>query len=111
MEYKVIWEAPALVKPEFRLYYDKKGKVVCYSTENLEGDYLVIDAQTYAEARPDVRVVDGKLSTAKPGQIISKLSPSDMGITCAADDVAIIVSDDMSYAGKSINWKNEVYEL
>ena len=111
MEYKVVWEAPALVKPEFRLYYDKKGKVICYTSEILpEGDYIIIDAQTHAEARPDVRVVDGKLSTAKPGQIISKLTVSDMGLNCAADDVAIIVND-MSYTGKSLNWKNEVYEL
>ena len=44
MEHVVIWEQVPLVKPEFRLYYDDKGKVLFYSCEKPEGDYIVIDA-------------------------------------------------------------------
>ena len=33
MEHVVIWEQAPLIKPEFRLYYDDKGKVLFYSCE------------------------------------------------------------------------------
>jgi hypothetical protein len=41
MEHIVIWEQAPLVKPEFRLYYDDKGKVLFYSCEKPEGNYIV----------------------------------------------------------------------
>ena len=53
-----IWESPKVDKPEFRLYYDDKGYVITYTCEKLEGNYIVIDALAFAEARPDVRVVN-----------------------------------------------------
>jgi hypothetical protein len=40
----IVWEAPKIIAPEFRLYYDDKGNVICYSCEKLEGNYIVIDA-------------------------------------------------------------------
>ena len=38
MEQVVLWEQPPLIKPEFRLYYDDSGKVICYTCEKLPGD-------------------------------------------------------------------------
>jgi hypothetical protein len=88
----ILYEAPKIIPPEFRLYYDDKGKVICYTCEKLEGNYIVIDAQTFAIGRPDVRVVNGKLSTVASHLVISKLQPHDSeGIDCHVEDMSIIV--------------------
>ena len=109
-EYILFWEAPKVEAPEFRLYYDDKGNVICYTCEKLEGNYLIIDKQTYAEARPDVRVVDGRISTVNPAYIITKIMPSEEGIDCEIEDVSIIVNTKDSKT-KTQKWKLNIYEL
>ena len=101
----VIWETNKIEKPEFRLYYDEKGSVITYTCEKLEGDYILIDATTFAEARPDVRVVDGKLVRAGIGAVISRLFPSDNGILCEVEDVSVITEVHGVY------WKLETKSL
>ena len=109
-EHIIIWEAPKIVPPEFRLYYDDKGKVITYTCEKIPGNYIVIDALTYAEARSDLRIIDGKISTAQPNAVVYKLMPSkDDGIACASEDISILVDKD--YDGKTTKWKLNVYEL
>ena len=109
MEHVILWEQPPLEKPEFRLYYDDKGKVVCYSCEKIEGTYIVIDAATYAAGRPDVRVIEGKISTAIPSLVVSKLMPNNEGVSCTEEDISIVV--DSNYKDKIIKWKLNTYEL
>jgi hypothetical protein len=104
-EYMIIWETPTIEKPEFRLYYDDKGYVVTYTCEKLEGNYVVIDATAYAEARPDIRVVDGKLVKSTTGAVISKLEMADDGMLCEVEDISIITDSDGQY------WKLKTYEL
>ena len=104
-EYMIIWETPTIEKPEFRLYYDDKGYVVTYTCEKLEGNYVVIDATAYAEARPDIRVVDGKLVKSTTGAVISKLEIADDGMLCEVEDISIITDSDGQY------WKLKTYEL
>lgn len=109
-EYILYWEAPKIEPPEFRLYYDEKGYVITYTCEKLEGDYIVIDAQTFAESRPDARIIDGKLVRINTGSVVSKLIPNKKeGITCAIEDVSIIV--DTKSKIKKQRWKLETYEL
>ena len=43
MEEFVIWEAPPIIKPEFRLYYDERGNVLFYTCEKPAGNYVIID--------------------------------------------------------------------
>ena len=106
-EYIVIWEAPKLETPEFRLYYDDKGAVICYTGDkSIQGNYIVIDAQTFAAGRPDVRVIDGKISTVAPNAVVYKLMPDEDGIMCAASDVSIITTQ-----GPVTKWKLNIYEL
>ncbi len=109
MEHIILWEQPPLEKPEFRLYYDDKGKVLFYSCEKPEGNYIIIDATTYASGRPDVRVIDGKISTAVPSLVVSKLMPNVEGVSCTEEDISIVVDD--NYKGKTIKWKLNTYEL
>jgi hypothetical protein len=102
MEQMIIWEAPVIVKPEFRLYYDERGTVLFYTCEKPEGNYIVIDAATYAQSRYDLRVVDGRLAQVATGAVVSKLVPSNIGITCAAEDISIVV--DSEYGGDIVKW-------
>lgn len=91
---------------EFRLYYDDTGKVMCYTCDNLPGNnYIVVDPQTYAEGRTDLRIVDGEIKRASDFVVISKLVQSTNGIECNYEDVCII--DDTG--GKK--WKIETYEF
>jgi hypothetical protein len=111
LEYVVIWEQPKMEPPEFRLYYDENGSVICYTGDkSMIGKYIVIDAQTFAAARPDIRVIDGRLSTAGPKSVVYKLMPNnDTGVDCIAEDISIIA--DSSYDGEKTKWKLNIYEL
>lgn len=101
----VIWETRKVEKPEFRLYYDDKGSVIAYTCDKVEGNYIVIDATTFAEARPDVKVVDGKLIKNHAGSVVSRLHKSNEGVLCEAEDVSIIADTDGIY------WKLKTHEL
>ena len=108
MEEFVIWEAPPIIKPEFRLYYDERGNVLFYTCEKPDGNYVVIDASTYAQGRPDLKIIDGKVSGAITGSIVSKLVHDGEGTSCASEDLSIVV--DNSY-NNIIKWKLKTYEL
>jgi hypothetical protein len=108
-DYVIVWEAPKLIPPEFRLYYDDKGAVVCYTGDTTtEGNYIVIDAMTFAEARSDLRIIDGKISRAQPNAVVYKLMPNNStGIACHPEDISILVDD----TSEHIKWKLNIYEL
>lgn len=109
-DYVMVFEAPKIEPPEFRLYYEEDtGKVLFYTCEKPEGKFIVIDSITFACARQDLRVVDGRLSTVTPASIISKIIPSDTGTKCLKEDVSIIASDDTD--AEIQHWKLSVYEL
>lgn len=108
-EYVIVWQAPEIIAPEFRLYYDEKGYLICYTCEKLEGNYIVIDALTFAESRPDIRVADGRLVKASTGAVVSKLhadtAPEPEGTLCEIEDISIITETNGKY------WKLKTYEL
>ena len=104
-----IWEVPIIEKPEFRLYFDDLGSVVCYTCEKLEGNYIVIDALAFAEGRYDVRVVEGRVIKDAPNATIIRLIPSTEGTLCAAEDLSVIVNEDDDIEKQY--WKLAVYEL
>jgi hypothetical protein len=110
-EYILVWEAPKIETPEFRLYYDDKGQVITYTCEKLEGNFIIVNAQTFAEARPDAKVLNGRLIKANSGSVVSKLVPSKKeGTTCAAEDASIIIKKNTQKI-KTQKWKLETYEL
>lgn len=89
---------------EYRLYYDDIGAVICYTTEVLEGNYIVIDKIAYATARHDVRVVENKLIRLTTGSHILKLVPTTKGTPCHKDSVLVIDDTDPQY------WDLTVYD-
>lgn len=107
----MIWQSPAVaVKVEYRLYYDDHGRVITYTCEDLEGNYILVDALTFAQSRPDVKVIDGKILTAIAGSVTAKLIPGSEGQRCVAEDISIVISED-EYNGETKTWKLMTYEL
>ena len=94
---------------EFRLYYTDNGDVLCYTCESLEGNYIVIDSQTYAECRNDLKVIDGRIVKYQQAVVISKLVHGIEGVTCPIEDVNII--SDSEYTGLTTNWKVKLDEF
>lgn len=80
---------------EMRLYYDQEGRVITYACEDLPGKYIVVNSVIFAQARPDLRVVDGKL--VLPNSIVTqKIVPNKLGdLCCAADDVSVIIHENI----------------
>lgn len=101
----MVYTPPA---PEFRLYYDENGKVLFYSCEKPEGNYLVIDKELYAESRHDLRIVDGVIHRTSEFAVITKLNRSNEGTNCVIEDISIIADKD--YTGKTQTWKAETHE-
>jgi len=78
---------------QFRLYYDENGKVITYTCEHLEGNFVLVDAQTFAEARQDVTVVDGKVVPRSNTISVPKLKLSTTGTATLLEDVSIVVKE------------------
>jgi hypothetical protein len=110
-DYIILWEQPKLEPPEFRLYYDDNGNVLSYSGDKSGiGNYIIIDALTFAAARPDIKVFDNCISIASLNAAVHKLMPHDTeGIDCHPDDISLVV--DSNYTDKKQKWKLTTYEL
>lgn len=103
------WIPPAIPETEFRLYYKDDGSVSFYTCEKPEGNHIIIDSETYAECRNDIKVLDGKIVKPEVTKMITKLKPSKKGKKCAKQDVSVIVGED--YEGDAAYWeiKNREY--
>jgi hypothetical protein len=100
-----VYEPPP--PPEFRLYYDDKGNVLFYTGEKPEGNYIIVDNQTFAEARTDVRVIDGVIRHNSTITQVYKLKPTTEGTLTHVDDVSLILEDD----DDGVYWNFDVKEL
>lgn len=109
----VNWDFLKIAEPEpieFRVYYNETtGNVICYTCEKLDGLYLLVDKDTFAEARIDVKVIEGELIRNDDGLFITKLIPGDDGVLCSTEDVCIIVDED--YTGDTRYWSTKQYEF
>lgn len=94
---------PVLPVPfETRLYYREDGSIITYTCEEIEGNYIVVDAETFASGRIDVRVVDREIKIITPTFSIDKLVEATEGTACAVEDINIPVSND--HDGESKKW-------
>jgi hypothetical protein len=91
---------------EFRLYYNVNGEVLFYSCEQPEGNYIVVDASTYAECRHDLKIFNGSIVRNILGSVY-KLVHGDTGLACASEDISFVV--DSTYTNM-IKWGIESYD-
>ena len=100
------WAAWAQPLPEpapifYRLYYNDDGSLRYYSMEDLPGNYIEIDQETYSRSLLNVRVIDGQLIEIKPASVFSKLIPGEHGTPCDPRDITVVVNE----TAKHIKWK------
>jgi hypothetical protein len=89
----------------YRLYYDDHGNPLFYSMEDLPGNYIDIDAETYAESPSRVRVINGQLiKNVLPAS--AKLIPSTQGTPCDPRDVCVVISESQTH----VKWSLNTYE-
>ena len=95
-EFLEIWsnQRTDQIEIEYRLYYDEQGWPLFYSTERVEGNYIVVDKQTYLDSPKHIRIVEGKIKRIKV-LFGKKLVPAEQGQSCDPADVCVIVADQL----------------
>jgi hypothetical protein len=82
----------------YRLYYNNDGTPIIYSMEDLPGNYIEVDQETYVSASFNVRVINDKLTRINPVITVKKLQPTDStGTACDPRDVCIVVRLDQPH--------------
>lgn len=106
------WSVFGAAQPEqekptvfYRLYYDELGCPLFYTMEDLPGNYIELDRETYMRSPKYVRVRDGKLVEIIV-QNFKKLVPSEDGTACYYKDVSIVAKD----TNMIKHWKLKDYE-
>jgi hypothetical protein len=89
-----------------RLYYGENGEPLFYSTEDLPGNYIDIDQETFARASSRVQVKNGQLISTVTRKISKKLVPSTNGVACDHRDVCVVVDS----AQENTKWTLKIYE-
>ena len=80
-----------MVDKVYKLYYNKDtGTPIEYTTEALEGSYVVVTKQQYTEGRHDVVIKDNNIFKLDSIQYIRKLIPDQKGIACDSTNVLIL---------------------
>jgi hypothetical protein len=100
----ILHAMPQPIPVFFRLYYDVDGRPITYTMEDLPGTYIDIDAETYAHAPSNVRVLNGRLIELK--STVQKLALSDNGTPCYPTNVAIVVPETESHQ----RWSMKTHE-
>ena len=93
-EFLDFWKAiewPEIKPVYFRLYYDDSGLPLFYSHEDQLGKYIDLTPEQFALRDLQVRVVNSVL-TPRKRPVPPKLVPSDTGIPCYPNDIAVVVS-------------------
>jgi len=96
-----VWNSftwPDPVPVSYRCYYQDDGTVDFYAMEDLPGNYIEVDQQTYVLAHKPARVVDGRLEIIKPKTTVQKLKPTTgTGTQCHLKDVSVVVDANGTY--------------
>jgi hypothetical protein len=97
---QVVWTPPVI---EYKIYYDETGKILDYTTDNLPGNYIVVDKDIFSQHKFDIKIKEGKIVAAKP--MVGKLRPAETGTACDPMDVTIITNQT-----PAVYWKNHTYD-
>ena len=82
----------------YRLYYSNDGDPIIYSMEDLPGNYIEVDQETYVLAPVNVRVLEGQLTYVKPIITVKKLQPNKVnGTACDPRNICVVVGPDQPH--------------
>ena len=100
-----IWSESAVSAPAvfYRLYHNDDGSPVCYTMEDLPGNYVEVDINTYLIGSHNVRVVDQKLVHLPTVGMVTKLRPNLLaGTACDPHDICVVVDENVSHVKWSL---------
>lgn len=104
-EFWKIWQTPdPPVNVFYRLYYGDHGEPLFYTMEDLPGNYIEIDQQTFSLSPRNVRVKNNKLEYIAQ-TLTSKLAVSITGTPCHVRDVCVITDQ-----APNTKWSLVTYE-
>lgn len=95
----------------YKLYYDAEGRVVTYTTQPQAGNYIEITREQFAEARPDVLVVDGRIVTTHTVTVANKLVEVQNMPALAASSWDINIIVDTAQDGDFKLWRLKSHDL
>lgn len=104
-----VWQAEPQVVPVamYRLYYDDHGHPICYSGDDMPGNYIDVDPAIFRQALTNVRVVENKLVIIETQNIFNKLVPNNTeGTACDSHNVSIVVDTNKAHT----KWKLKTNE-
>jgi hypothetical protein len=104
--WSILQNVPEQQQPLRRLYYNDDGEPLFYATEDLPGNYIDLDQETFSRASSKVRVKNGQIISTVTHKILKKLVPSDSGTVCDCRDVCVVVGAEQSH----IKWNVKKYE-
>ena len=104
--WKILHDIPEEILTIRRLYYGDSGEPLFYATENLPGNYIDLDQETFDRASSKVRVKDGQIFSTATHQISKKLVPSLSGVACDPGDICVVVNTDQPHT----KWTIKNYE-
>ena len=85
------WEPQRpILPPRYRVYYDEFGTPTHLTNEDLPGNYIDIDRETFIDFPRYVRIVDGKLEILKMSTV-HRLVPNETGTACDPRDISVVV--------------------
>lgn len=85
------WPEP---NPIFYRAYIREDSTVFFSMEDLPGEFVEIDLETYRQGDINTKVVNGKVVKITPAMYISRLHPGvESGTPCCPTDVSIVVTN------------------
>lgn len=99
------WNPPPPAPVFYRLYHNERGQPLFYTMEDLPGNYIEVDRETYLISPTNARVIDGRLVLNEIRQF-NKLRPGQDGTCCAPTNVAIVVEPEESH----IKWSLDNHE-
>jgi hypothetical protein len=102
----ILYDVPTEIQPLRRLYYNDSGEPLFYATEDLPGNYIDIDPETFARASSQVRVRNGQIVSTKTHRVTRKLVPADHGVVCHVKDICVVVDPGQPHA----KWTIKTYE-
>jgi hypothetical protein len=98
------WPEP---KPVFYRAYVREDGTVFFSMEDLPGNFVEIDLETYRQGEINTKVVNGKVVKITPATHVSRLYPStESGTPCCPTNVSIVVDNKDPH----ILWKLKIYD-
>lgn len=97
----ILHDVPEVKSVFYRLYYNEHGEPLFYTMEDLPGNYIEIDQETFTQSPSNVRVVNGLLKRITTSAI-RKLVPADNGTCCDPRDICVVVNAEQTHQKWSI---------